>query len=149
MQILLDTCILGRLANTADPDRATALAALAKLRRRGETLFITPQNLVEFRNFATRPIRVNGLGLTVPIAESLSASFEAQFPLLPETPDLFPAWKTIVGNLNIVGKLVHDARLVAVGHVHSISHVLTFNVAHFTHLATASPGIVVVDPVTV
>ena len=41
------------------------------------------------------------------------------------------------------------ARLVAVCHVHQVSHLLTFNVAHFTRFAGFPPGLVVVDPTTV
>ena len=74
---------------------------------------------------------MNGLGLSVIETEAKAATFEASFPLLPETPDIFPAWKAIVAALAVVGKQVHDARLVAVCHVHAVSHLLTFNVAHF------------------
>ena len=78
-----------------------------------------------------------------------SAGFEAVFPLLPETPDIFPAWKALVGALGIIGKQVHDARLVAVCHVHAVTHLLTFNVAHFVRMAGSGPGVVVVDPASV
>jgi hypothetical protein len=44
---------------------------------------------------------------------------------------------------------VHDARLVAVCHVHGVKNLLTFNVAHFARLAAFGPGVVVVDPATV
>jgi hypothetical protein len=82
-------------------------------------------------------------------AEAKAAVFEGTFPLLPETPDIYPAWKALVEALGIIGKRVHDARLVAVCHVHTVTHVLTFNVAHFTGMAGFGPGIVVVDPATV
>jgi hypothetical protein len=54
-----------------------------------------------------------------------------------------------VSALGVVGKQVHDARLVAVCHVHAVTHVLTFNVAHFARLAGFGPGVVVVDPASV
>jgi predicted nucleic acid-binding protein len=149
MAILLDTSILGRLANRADIAHPVAKAAVAELHRRGEVLHVTPQNLVEFRNFATRPVSANGLGLAPAAAESLAATFEAAFALLRETPDIYPAWKGIVGALGVVGKQVHDARLVAVCHVHAVTHLLTFNISHFARLAGYGPGLVVVDPATV
>jgi predicted nucleic acid-binding protein len=105
--------------------------------------------LVEFRNVATRPTNVNGLGHTAAQSDAKAAAFESQFSLLRETPDIFAAWKTIVSALRVTGKQVHDARLVAVCHVHSVSHMLTFNVNHFTRLASAPPGIVVLDPAIV
>ena len=149
MAVLVDTNVLGRLANTADPAHPIASNAVAELHRRGEVLHITAQNLIEFRNFATRPAAVNGLGLSAAEAEAKAAIFEAALSLLPETPEIFPAWKAIVAALAIVGKQVHDARLVAICHVHGVSHMLTFNVAHFTRLAAFGPKLTVLDPAAV
>lgn len=146
MAYLLDTSVLARLANTADPFHAIAANALMTLHRGSETLHITPQNLVEFRNIATRPKSVNGLGLSVAEAEAKAAVFEGIFHLLPETPDIFPAWKALVTALGIIGKQVHDARLVAICHVNSVTHLLTFNVAHFLRISGFGPGVVVIDP---
>jgi predicted nucleic acid-binding protein len=149
MSILVDTSVLGRLANRSDAFYPVAAAAVAELHRRGESLHVTSQNLIEFRNFATRPQKVNGLGLTTSAVEILSETFEAAFPLLDETPDIYPAWKAIVIGLGLIGKQVHDARLVAVCHVHGVSHLLTFNVAHFVRMSKFGMGIVVVDPAVV
>jgi predicted nucleic acid-binding protein len=149
MPILLDTSVLGRLANKADTAHAAAQAAVAELHRRGEILHITAQNLVEFRNFATRSAGANGLGLSASAAAAIAASFEASFPLLEETPAVYPAWRDLVDALGVVGKQVHDARLVAVCHVHGVAQVLTFNVAHFARLTTAPPGFTVIDAASV
>jgi predicted nucleic acid-binding protein len=149
MAILVDTSVLGRLANRADVFYPIAAAAIAELHRRGEVLHITPQNLIEFRNFATRPVRANGLGLAAAAAEGLAATFEATFALLSETPDVYPAWKAIVVALGVLGKQVYDARLVAICDVHAVTHLLTFNVAHFVRMAGCGPGVVIVDPATV
>jgi predicted nucleic acid-binding protein len=146
MAALVDTSVLGRLANLADVSHVVAQVAVAEMHRRGETLHLTPQNLIEFRNFATRPVSSNGLGLSASAAKTLSDSFEASFPLLVETPAIFPAWQLLVDNLGVVGKQVHDARLVAVCHVYGITQLLTSNVSHFMRFQSVAPGIVVVDP---
>jgi len=146
---LIDTSVLVRLANAADADHTVAAQAVLELHRRGEVLHITPQVLVEFRNAATRPVAVNGLGMSAVNAEAHAAAFEATFLLLPETPDIYPAWKALVAALGVIGKRVHDARLVAVCHVHALTHVLTFNVAHFTGMSGFGSGLVVVDPASV
>jgi predicted nucleic acid-binding protein len=146
---LLDTTILIRLANAADIQRPVAEDALFELHRSGEVVHLAPQVLVEFRNVATRLVAVNGLGLSVADTEVMAAGFEARFPLLPDTPDIFPAWKALVGALGIIGKQVHDARLVAVCHVHGVTHLLTFNVAHVVRMAGFGAGVVVVDPASV
>lgn len=149
MAHLVDTSVLSRLANTTDVRHGIATHAVRELHRRGEVLHITPQNQVEFRNMATRPLVNNGLGLTPVEEEAKAAGFERMFPLLVETPAIYPAWKALVQSLGVIGKQVHDARLVAVCHVHRVTHVLTFNVSHFARFATFGPGITVVDPATV
>jgi predicted nucleic acid-binding protein len=149
MAYLLDTNVLVRLANSADARHAEATGAVVELHRRGEVLHVTPQVLIEFRNVATRPAALNGLGLPTVDAETQAAGFEATFPLLADSPDVFPAWKALVGSLGVIGKQVHDARLVAVCHVHAMTHLLTFNVAHFSRMAGCAPGIMVVDPASV
>lgn len=149
MAYLLDTNILVRLANPADPDYTLTNRTVEVFLNRGEVLHVTPQNLLEFRAVATRPKAVNGLGATAAEAEAHTATFEKTFPLLPDTPDIFPAWKAVVVAAGVIGKQVHDARLVAVCHVHTVSHLLTFNTAHFVRLAGVSPGLVVVEPTAV
>jgi predicted nucleic acid-binding protein len=143
---LVDTPLLLRIANPSDPQYPVADAAVSRLQVRGEALHIAPQNLIEFRNGATRPIEANGLGLPPSVVEAQAEAFEQKFLLLPETPDIYPAWKALVQAAGVVGKQVHDARLVAVCHVYGITHILTFNVRHFARLATFAPGVVVVDP---
>jgi predicted nucleic acid-binding protein len=149
MAYLIDTSILGRLANSSDAQSTVATCAVLELHRRGEALHVAPQVMIEFRNVATRPVEVNGLVLSIEEAEALAATFEARFPLLPDTAGIYPAWKKLVHGLSVIGKQVHDARHVAVCHVHEISHVLTFNVSHFERFASFAPGIVVVDPASV
>jgi predicted nucleic acid-binding protein len=149
MAYLLDTNLLVRLGNTLDAQHTVAAGAVFELHRRGELLHITPQVLIEFRNVATRPTAVNGLGLSAAEAEAKAAIFQATFPLLVETPAIYPAWEALVKALGVIGKQVHDARLVAVCHANVVSHLLTFNGAHFARLAGFGPGVVVVDPASV
>ena len=149
MPVLIDTSVLGRVANPTDPLYAVADHAVDQLRRRGEVLVLTPQVLVEFRNVATRPTANNGLGYSPAQTDNLITTFEASFSLLPETSAIYPAWKVVTSTLGVIGKTVHDARLVAVCHVYRVTHLLTFNVRHVQTLSQASPGLVVIDPATV
>ncbi len=149
MAYLVDTNILARLANAADAQHALAARAVVELHRRGEALHVTPQVLIEFRSLATRPTALNGLGLSAVDAEAQAAGFEASFPLLADTADVYPAWKALVGGLGIIGKRVHDARLVAVCHVHAVTHLLTLNSSDFAGMAGFGPGVGVVDPASI
>jgi predicted nucleic acid-binding protein len=149
MSYLLDTSILMRLANSADISHGVALRAVSALIRQGEVLYLCPQKLIEFRNGATRPAQSNGLGLLPAAEEALADAWETAFVLLPETPDLFPAWRTLIRSLGVCGKQVHDARLAAFCQIHGISHILTFNVQHFTRFTTLLSSLTVVDPAAV
>ena len=87
--------------------------------------------------------------LPQPGPEGTSTGQDGNFPP-EETTAIFPAWKSIVSTLGVVGKQVHDARLVAVCHARGVTHLLTFNGAHFARLAGVGPGLmVVVDPADV
>jgi len=146
MAYLLDTNILARLANIADAQHHIATHAVIELHRRGEALHVTPQVIIEFRNVATRSIALNGLGLSVAEVNAKTELFEQAFPLLPETPDIYPAWKLLVDHFGVVGKQVHDARLVAVCHAAGVTNLLSFNVGHLARFADFGPGVAVVDP---
>jgi hypothetical protein len=77
---LVDTSILARLPNTADPFHAVAVHAVLELHRRGDVLHITPQNLIEFRNTATRPKgveRMAGISAVGPQIGTRSDTFSA------------------------------------------------------------------------
>ena len=149
MTYLVETSVLVRFANNADMDFAVADHAAKKLHRQGEVLRTAPRNYIEFRNVATRPVIYNGLGLTPTVVETLTAGFETLFPVLPDTPDIYPAWKALVQAAGTTGKQVHDARLAAVCFVHNVSHILTFNTRHFLPFAAHGPGLVVISPRTV
>jgi predicted nucleic acid-binding protein len=145
MRVLLDSNILLRLAQSTHPMHGPAQLAVSTLEGGGDTLDIVPQNLYEFWVVATRPIANNGLGLTDVQASTEVARLRALFPLLDETPAVYPEWERLVMVHHVLGKNAHDAGLVAAMIVNMISHILTFNVADFTRF----PSITVLDPATV
>jgi predicted nucleic acid-binding protein len=135
-----------RSIEAGHPMQATARQALQQLAGAGAALCVAPQNLIELWVVATRPLPVNGLGLTPAQAEAEVANFKAAFRLLPETPALFPEWERLAALYNVCGKQAHDARLVAAMKVHGVGRILTFNTGDFSRYA-AGEGIQVVDPV--
>ena len=58
---------------------AVALAAMENLMKKEEPLVITIQNVAEFWNVATRPVRNNGLGFTIEEAKTSLARLEGFF----------------------------------------------------------------------
>ena len=134
--ILLDTNLLTRLTNSADPHCAVSRSAIHNLLTRRERLIVVPQNLYEFWAVATRspgppPTGQNGLGMTVEQASQWLRFFQRRFILLPDRPDLPLRWHDLIKTLAITGFRSHDARLVAAMRCYGITRLLTFNAVDF------------------
>ena len=145
MLILTDTNVLLRSLYPDHPHHSAAENALTVLRLRGETLCVAPQNLIEFWAVATRPRKLNGLGMTTAEAETEITSIRQLFRVLPYTPAVLEAWQGIVTRYGVAGKQTHDAHLVAMMQVHAVTEILTFNTADFSRFA----GITALDPALV
>ena len=100
----------------------------------------------EFWNVSTRPADRNGFGQTPLETDDILRRVERFFPLLPDSPEVYPKWRQLVVH-EVSGVKVHDARLVAAMISYEVTHILTFNTADFTRYT--SEGIVAVDPATV
>jgi predicted nucleic acid-binding protein len=149
MQILVDSNILLRLVNSADPQNQLAWDATRKLHSQNDDLRVVPQNIYEFWSAATRPIANNGLGLTSAQAQSEVGRFRIHFVQLDDSPAIYPQWEILVTQYAIVGKNVHDTRLVAAMIVHGITHLLTFNkqdLQRFTNITVLTPAEVMAMP---
>ena len=142
MAYLLDTNVVWRRIRKNDPRHADVKSAIDALVEAGEQVYITAQNLVEFRAVATRPESANGLGFTSVEAITAASEIEAMFELLPETPAIYPQWRSLVAQYAVAGRQVHDTRLVAVMLVHGVTHLLTLNGRDFRRFS----GITVVEP---
>jgi predicted nucleic acid-binding protein len=142
MNVLLDTNVLGRLAEPGHLQHKTALDATAALGLRSEVLCVVPQVLYEFWVVATRPLAVNGLGLFVSETVKELARIKALFSFFADMPAVYLEWERLVAFHIVAGKDAHDARLVAATYVHGLTHLLTFNGVDFARY----PGINVLDP---
>jgi predicted nucleic acid-binding protein len=131
MSYLVDTNILLRLVQKNHPMRPDARQALVTLRRQGEELCITPQNIIEFYAVATRSPADNGLGLSVDEAGREIRKLKRIFKLHPDSHAIFSEWEQLVSQYHVMGKQVHDTRLVAAMKTHGLSHILTFNAKDF------------------
>jgi len=134
--ILLDTNVLGRMTDAADPQYATARQAVHSLLASHDQPIVVPQVLYEFWAVATRkagspPSGHNGLGMTPDQASQWLAFFQRRFTLLPDREELLPCWHELVRSLGITGIRSYDARLVAAMQTYGIERLLTFNAEHF------------------
>lgn len=132
---LLDTNIWLRSVQREAPQHSVAVEALATLLAQGNDLFITAQNLIEFWSVASRPIAANGLGWSVETVRQEIERLQAQFPLLDDTAEVFTHWLQLVSAYQVIGRRVHDARLVASMLTHDVTHLLTFNRDDFRQFA--------------
>ena len=125
--ILLDTNLLLRYAVAVDPCYPIVDAAITVLTTRGRALRTVPQNLYEFWVGATRPIPVNGLGLSPEECVTALARIKRLFPVLPDSPILLAEWESLVARHQCRGKLAHDARLVAAMRTHGLGRNHSFD----------------------
>jgi predicted nucleic acid-binding protein len=140
---LLDTNVALRWALPVDPLSPLIREAVFRIHDGGSDAYVTAQVLIELQALATRPVAANGLGFTTANASGLARQIETVFPLLPETAEIYPLWRTLVDSWDIRGRQVFDARLVAVMQAHRIEHILTLNPGHFRRFNAVN----VVEPV--
>jgi predicted nucleic acid-binding protein len=129
---LLDTNVLIRWVQHDDPEAPFVEAALDQLMLSKDDLCYTSQNLGEFWNTMTRPANRNGYGLSPEDADIRARDVEALFDLLPDSLAVHQEWRRLLVDYHVSGVQVHDARLVAAMHVHSVKRILTFNTKDFT-----------------
>jgi len=139
--ILIDTSVLGRLAQFKSPLHTVALKAVHRLIRERRRMFIAPQSIYEFWVVATRPVNVNGFGWPAQRAAEWINYFEGSFELLADVPNIYSLWRQLVENYNSCGKPAHDARLVAIMNVYALREILTFNGGDFVRY-----GVTVLQP---
>ncbi len=97
----------------------------------GDRICLIPQNLIEFWNVATRPIANNGFGWTPAKTDVEISRLESLLTALPDSQAIYREWRKIVLDNSVLGKQVHDARIVAAMNVHQITKLLTFNTKDF------------------
>lgn len=111
MKILLDTNVLLRVLNSSHPDNLVIRQALDVLIMSHHDLVLVPQNLYEYWVVATRPVSVNGFGLSSADASLNVDRAIALFQWLFDERGIFLPWKSLVSTYSVAGKNGHDARL--------------------------------------
>jgi predicted nucleic acid-binding protein len=148
MSYLLDTGVLLRLVNKEDAQHVTVNQAVEVISRRHDRLFTTNQNIAEFWNVATRPITENGWGLSVDVAAgSIRTGIDPICTVLREHSNHYTQLKKLLESYTVVGKQVHDARLVVSMLTWKIDRILTLNEKHFRRFEVE--GIIIATPQSV
>jgi predicted nucleic acid-binding protein len=148
MAYLLDTGVLLRLVDEQDADHALIKRIVGLLGNQGAELHIGTQNIAEFWNVATRPKANNGLQLSPATVLTLfQSAIETICSALPEREDTPNILKRLLVKHEVVGKQVHDARLVAVMLSWQVESILTLNPRNFRRFE--AEGISVIEPAAI
>jgi predicted nucleic acid-binding protein len=113
MAVLADTNILVRILDDSSAHRLACEQALAQAKSKSGELFICAQVMIKFWAVVTRPLKSGGLGLTPADADAALQDYGIFLPILPEPPDTAKRWRRLAVTHNVIGKSVHDTRLVA------------------------------------
>jgi predicted nucleic acid-binding protein len=100
---LLDTNIWLRVVQPAAPQHPLTVEALTSLLARGEDVYLTAQNVIEFWSVASRPVEANGLGWAAETTQQEVQRALVQFPLLADTPAVFAHWLALVSARPLMG----------------------------------------------
>ena len=97
MMYIVDTDVLVPFSHPDNPNYQIVQDAVQKLKVEGHQLLTTSQNLAEFWNVSTRPTNAkNGLGRTPSETEQFLQELERLFPLMPDSPEMYPEWRQLV-----------------------------------------------------
>ncbi len=141
---MVDTNIILRSAEPHHPTHEQAVTAVKTLLLEGNRVCLIPQNLIEFWNVATRPTDKNGFGWNVSVTNIEVSRLETLLFVMPDSQSIYREWKKLVLKHLVLGKQVHDTRIVAAMNVHKIKKLLTFNSKDFKRFQ----NIEIIDPNT-
>jgi len=146
VNVLVETSCPLRLPRPADPRRVQTQLSFDRLTSQADVLVVFPQNLVEFRGVATRPLDVNGLGMTPPEADEKLDRLESIFLLTPEPPGLYRVWRDLCRQAGVSGRQVHDTRIAAACAAAGVLTILTWNPSDFRRFVPFVPGLTILTP---
>ncbi len=147
MSVLLDTGILLRLVDEHDSQHELVEEVVGNLGNQRIDLHITSQNIAEFWNVATRPKASNGLEISpVVVAGLFERTIEPICSVLPERENLAAEFRQLLTKYGVVGKQVHDARLVAMMLTWKVESILTLNVRNFKRFEAEGVSVVAPTP---
>ncbi|MBN1961225.1 MAG: PIN domain-containing protein [Deltaproteobacteria bacterium] len=130
-RIFCDTNVLLTAVDCKRSLHKKALRVLNNLPNEGIELCISGQIIREFIAVSTRPINVNGLGLTLQQALENTKAVLKRSTLLAETEAVTNQLLQIIVAAGCEGKQIHDANIAATMQIHRINQLVTDNIAHF------------------
>ena len=134
----LDTNILLSATDRSRPDFSAARRVFTEAVPQGYHLCISPQIIREYLVVATRPVSVNGLGLSTQNAIDNIEHFRKRTLLLEENNQSAAELLSLLSRYTITGKKIHDAHIAALMVHHVIPTLITCNIQDFEQFAEIS-----------
>jgi predicted nucleic acid-binding protein len=128
--LFVDTNILVFLTNSASPWHSDALRAISDARAAQVRLVISTQVVREYLAVGSREV-AGAPGLPRDVVVANANAFRKRFDVLSETADVLDELLALVDRVNVSGKQIHDANIVATMRAHGIRRPLTHNVSDF------------------
>lgn len=133
--VLLDTNVLLSATAPLRPLHRAALTVLNDWTNQGLVLAVSSQILREYLVVATRPIEVNGLGLSTEDALANVTAFRGRMRLLADGEPVWERLRALVAAYGCRGKQIHDANVVACALISGVTKLATANMGDFNRFA--------------
>lgn len=128
--LFIDTNILVYAAVEDSPFHDAARHAIQGCVNEGAQLWVSRQVLREYLSAMTRPSPTQGT-LSLDTLTQQVRYFESRFRMAEEGPAVTQILLTLLRNIPIAGKQIHDANIVATALAYEIPVILTHNVVDF------------------
>lgn len=132
--VFIDTSVLVYATVQGAPWHDEAKARLAQLRAAGTPLWISRQILREYAAVVTRP-QSFAQALSPQAAAAALQVFANQFHVADETAVVTIELVRLLQSVQVGGKQIHDANIVATMLAYQVSHLLTHNTVDFARFA--------------
>lgn len=119
--LFVDTNVLVSTTDRGRRHHERALRLFAEVARHGGHLAWSGQVVREYLVVATRPVAVNGLGLSPERALENVDRFSAHLRLLEENTSTVATLQLLVARHSLAGRRIHDAGLVATMLAHQLT----------------------------
>lgn len=129
--LFVDTNVLLTATDESRSGHIDAKRLIGGAGRCGCNLALSGQVLREYLVVATRPVELNGLGLSPDQAVSNLTAFRRHAVLLEESEVTSRRLTELVECFCLQGKRIHDANIVATMATHAISQLITENTGDF------------------
>ena len=132
--LFIDTNILVYATMANSPFHTAAQNAVRQLNSNGTRLWISRQIIREYLAVLTRAQAQSGSVVPAPLIAEVQ-SFSQQYSIAEDGPDVTRHLLNLLSQIDVGGKQIHDANIVATMQAYGIDQLLTHNVSDFARFS--------------